>query len=129
MRHVYAEYFDLDERSEQISAIWIWAVFSQIILINLLIAMLTDLYAESKRVGKKEWQYNRVFLVDEFAAAYPLPPPLSLLQIIYILLHSIFTCKRKLDLGSVRTRPVRPVSARPRLRFCFLPPSLHINRP
>eukprot|EP00928_Gymnodinium_smaydae_P004861 TRINITY_DN11664_c1_g1_i1.p1 TRINITY_DN11664_c1_g1~~TRINITY_DN11664_c1_g1_i1.p1 ORF type:complete len:1203 (+),score=270.10 TRINITY_DN11664_c1_g1_i1:78-3686(+) len=53
---------------------------SNVLLVNLLIAMLNDTYVANKDESKREWAFNRVDAVLEFASpeAHILPPPLDL---------------------------------------------------
>ena len=61
------------------SILWSWAFVSQILLVNILIAMMTETYEKVKRNADNEWRYKRVFLVDEFAGTcYDIPCPFSL---------------------------------------------------
>eukprot|EP00930_Biecheleria_cincta_P018048 TRINITY_DN14182_c0_g1_i2.p1 TRINITY_DN14182_c0_g1~~TRINITY_DN14182_c0_g1_i2.p1 ORF type:complete len:1280 (-),score=211.37 TRINITY_DN14182_c0_g1_i2:82-3900(-) len=55
-------------------------IASNVLLVNLLIAMLNDTYQENKERSRREWAFNRVDAVLEFASpeAHILPPPLDL---------------------------------------------------
>lgn len=57
------------------------ALTSNVLLVNLLIAMLNDTYIANKDASKREWAFNRVDAVLEFssAEAHILPPPLDIL--------------------------------------------------
>lgn len=54
---------------------------SNVLLVNLLIAMLNDTYIANKDASKREWAFNRVDAVLEFSSpeAHILPPPLDCL--------------------------------------------------
>merc|ERR1712194_584177 len=56
------------------------ALTSNVLLVNLLIAMLNDTYVGNKEGSRREWAFNRVDAVLEFssAEAHILPPPLDL---------------------------------------------------
>merc|ERR1719215_666029 len=53
---------------------------SNVLLVNLLIAMLNDTYIANKDASKREWAFNRVDAVLEFSSpeAHILPPPFDL---------------------------------------------------
>jgi len=55
----------------------IYAFTSQIILVNLLIAMMGNTYEEVKGHSDKEWQYNRYIILYECKAISPVPPPFN----------------------------------------------------
>ena len=81
---MYGEFGELSEVSAAGSAIgtcvlWTWAFCSQVLLVNILIAMMTETYEKVKKNADNEWRYTRVFLVDEFAGTvYDIPSPLSM---------------------------------------------------
>ena len=60
------------------SLLWLYTFMVQIVLINLLIAMMTETYESVKENADNEWRFIRVSTVNEAAAAAPIPPPLSL---------------------------------------------------
>jgi len=55
---------------------------SNVLLVNLLIAMLNDTYIANKDASKREWAFNRVDAVLEFSSpeAHILPPPLDIIE-------------------------------------------------
>ena len=63
--------------------VWLYTFLVQIVLVNLLIAMMTDTYQKIQANADNEWKFQRVTIVDEFATAFYLPPPLSLPYTIY----------------------------------------------
>jgi len=60
---------------------YLLSLASNVLLVNLLIAMLNDTYVANKDSSKREWAFNRVDAVLEFASpeAHILPPPLDIL--------------------------------------------------
>jgi ADP-ribose pyrophosphatase len=81
---MYGEFGELSDVSAAGSAVgtavlWTWAFCSQILLVNILIAMMTETYEKVKKNADNEWRYTRVFLVDEFAGTvYDVPSPISM---------------------------------------------------
>ena len=58
---------------------WTYAFISEVLLVNLLIAMMTETYDKISKNKDDEYQFQRILIVDEFmGSVYPLPPPLSL---------------------------------------------------
>ena len=49
--------------------IWAYNFFSQVLLVNLLIAMMSETYSRIKRNADDEWKFKRVAVVDEFASS------------------------------------------------------------
>ena len=78
------------------SVLWCYIFVVNILLVNLLIAMMTETYERVQRQADNEWRFNRVYLVDEFAGSiYPLPPPLSLPYLVYEFACSFYAwCRR-----------------------------------
>ena len=72
---------------------WAYTFIVQIVLVNLLIAMMTDTYQKIQANADNEWKFTRVSIVDEFATAFYLPPPMSLPWTAYYTMvgvHKIF---------------------------------------
>jgi len=65
-----------------------YLVLSQVLLINLLIAMMADTYGDVRDNADKEWKFNQAFLLSQYIAANPVPPPLNL---VYIIIRAV-TC-------------------------------------
>lgn len=78
---------------------------SNVLLVNLLIAMLNDTYIANKDASKREWAFNRVDAVLEFSSpeAHILPPPLD-----------VYFSFQKLR------GPANPVSRRDQNRYCTI---------
>tara|TARA_R110002050_G_scaffold165197_1_gene295557 strand:+ start:159 stop:647 length:489 start_codon:yes stop_codon:yes gene_type:complete len=55
-----------------------YVVLSQILLANLLIALMTDSYAEIRENAKEEWKYNRFAFLKQYSSAEILPPPFNI---------------------------------------------------
>eukprot|EP01099_Mayorella_cantabrigiensis_P000889 TRINITY_DN1377_c0_g1_i1.p1 TRINITY_DN1377_c0_g1~~TRINITY_DN1377_c0_g1_i1.p1 ORF type:complete len:304 (+),score=61.51 TRINITY_DN1377_c0_g1_i1:174-1085(+) len=60
-----------------------YLVLSQVLLINLLIAMMADTYGDVRDNADKEWKFNQAFLLSQYIAANPVPPPFNMLYILY----------------------------------------------
>jgi len=66
--------------------IWLFLFNSNIVLINLLIAMMSDTYAKVTSEGLLCWQFERAKLISEFKQKIPLPPPLNLCWLLLVTL-------------------------------------------
>jgi len=60
---------------------------ADILLVNLLIAMMNDSYSRIHDNADLEWQFARYSLVSEYEAASALPPPLNIIQLLFRLLR------------------------------------------
>jgi hypothetical protein len=58
----------------------IYAVVTQIMLVNLLIAMMGDTYSEVKENSDLEWKFFRYALVCDYCTCSPHPPPFNLIM-------------------------------------------------
>jgi len=84
-----------------VALIAIYTMISQIMLVNLLIAMMGDTYATLKQNSDVEWKFYRRMFVRENVTVSCNPPPTNLVFVpIHFLLRTIFNpCgRRKLDL-------------------------------
>jgi len=57
----------------------VYALVAQIMLVNLLIAMMGDTYSEVKENSDKEWKFFRYSLVCDYCFCSPYPPPFNLI--------------------------------------------------
>jgi len=64
----------------------IYALISQIMLVNLLIAMMGNTYTEVKENSDKEWQFYRYVIVYEYKASSAYPPPFNFIVAPFVLL-------------------------------------------
>ena len=93
----YGEFGDLEAISLHgsfagTSLLWIYAFTSQILLVNLLIAMMTETYQKIKKDAKNEYRFQRILIVDEFmGSVFHIPPPISLPILLYHLCGSFLT--------------------------------------
>mmetsp|Transcript_9943 Transcript_9943/g.28938 ORF Transcript_9943/g.28938 Transcript_9943/m.28938 type:complete len:1510 (+) Transcript_9943:1910-6439(+) len=86
------------------SLLWIFSFTTQVVLVNLLIAMMSETYEKIKENADNEWKYSRVFVVDEFVSSvYWIPPPVSLPFLVLEMTHGF----SKLACNSVRDFCVR----------------------
>jgi hypothetical protein len=68
--------------------LWIFSFTTQVVLVNLLIAMMSETYENIKQNADNEWKYSRVFVVDEFVSSvYWIPPPFSLPFLVVEMTH------------------------------------------
>lgn len=59
--------------------LWSYLVVSNIVLVNLLIAMMGDTYGTIKEKADEEWKFGRLrSVVEANERMHPLPPPLNL---------------------------------------------------
>jgi len=66
-------------------AVYLFA--ADILLVNLLIAMMNDSYSRIHDNADLEWQFARYSLINEYEATSALPPPLNILQLLFRLLR------------------------------------------
>uniref|UniRef100_A0A7S3B8D3 Ion transport domain-containing protein n=1 Tax=Haptolina ericina TaxID=156174 RepID=A0A7S3B8D3_9EUKA len=59
--------------------LWLYVLVSNVLLVNLLIAMMSDTYTNIKENADIEWKYTRMTnVLEAVERTHPLPPPLSL---------------------------------------------------
>lgn len=66
--------------------LWIYEFFSVVLLMNLLVALMSDTYARVTAEGEVNWQYARAGLIREYLTQSPLPAPFNVL---YYALYNI----------------------------------------
>jgi len=59
----------------------LYLILGQILLQNLLIAMMADTYSEIRDNSDEEWKFGRYLLVHEYKTANLVPPPLNLIEL------------------------------------------------
>ena len=57
-----------------------YVVLSQILLANLLIAIMTDSYSDIRENSDIEWKFNRFAFLDQYSTTHILPPPFNILS-------------------------------------------------
>ena len=57
-----------------------YVVLSQILLANLLVALMTDSYSEIRENSDREWKFNRFAFLDQYSTTDVFPPPFNLLS-------------------------------------------------
>jgi hypothetical protein len=57
-----------------------YVVLSQILLANLLVALMTDSYSDIRENSEREWKFNRFAFLDQYSTADVFPPPFNLLS-------------------------------------------------
>ena len=80
------------------TVLWGYTFVVQIVLVNLLIAMLTETYERVQMSATDEWRYQRVSIVDEFASTPNVPAPLSMPLLILELSKTLGQWLRGFDL-------------------------------
>merc|ERR1712185_596033 len=60
------------------ATLWIFAMLSNVLLVNLLIAMMSETYQKIKRSADVEWKFGRVnSVLEAVERTHPMPPPFS----------------------------------------------------
>jgi len=59
----------------------LYLILGQILLQNLLIAMMADTYSDIRDNSDEEWKFSRYLLVHEYKTANLIPPPLNLIEL------------------------------------------------
>ena len=86
---------------------WLYLFAATIILVNLLIAQMSDTYSSVTAQSLEYWQFERCRLVSEFQDSKPvLPPPLNVIAEAITFIRNLF--KREQDLGGFKTLPPAP---------------------
>jgi hypothetical protein len=74
---------------------WLYLFVISVLLVNLLIAMMSDTYAKVMDQGRERWTFERAQLITEFKdTKTPLPPPFNVL---YVLLVELPAAWRRSD--------------------------------
>jgi len=68
----------------------LYLILGQILLQNLLIAMMADTYSEIRDNSDEEWKFSRYLLVHEYKTANLIPPPLNLIELVVTGIHKFF---------------------------------------
>jgi len=79
-------HYDVDNTVSQ-AMLWLYIVVSNVVLVNLLIAMMGDTYARVKENSDAEWKIGRLrSLLEATRQMHPVPPPFNLpLNLIHII--------------------------------------------
>jgi len=97
----------------------VYSLITQVMLVNLLIAMMGDTYSSVKENSDKEWKFSRYSLINDFITSSPYPPPLNLVfaPILYILdkLSSNEGAKSLVQVDIQFDKPVSKTEGRMRL--------------
>lgn len=90
--------------------LWIYLFLACIILVNLLIAQITNTYSRIMDKSLSHWQLERCRLVDEFKDSKPpAPPPFNVLyHTITIGKQLLFTADSQVDVYGFKTLPSSP---------------------
>ena len=74
----YIEYFSDFSGAMGETALWFYAMISNVLLVNLLIAMMSDTYQKIKDNADIEWKFSRVSsILEAIERTHPVPPPFS----------------------------------------------------
>ena len=63
-------------------ALWVYFLLSQVVLLNLLIAIMGDTWQRVKDSADEEWKFLLVQDMEEFFDLYPTPPPFNVLLLL-----------------------------------------------
>ena len=64
--------------------VWVHALFTQVLLLNIFVAMLTDSYSMSRERGKRNWNYVRAMSGPPSASTNLCPTPTTLVCRAYL---------------------------------------------
>ena len=62
------------------SLLSVYVLLSQVLLANLLIAIMTDSYSDIRENADKEWKFNRFAFLNQFSTSDVLPSPFNILS-------------------------------------------------
>jgi len=84
----FASSFNYLDNVEPVGLIFLaFYLFSaDILLINLLIAMMNDSYSRIQNNADKEWKFARASLISEYESVSAIPPPFNLIQLLFEIL-------------------------------------------
>ena len=91
--------------------LWIFQFMTGVVLVNLLIAMMSDTYAGTTSEGERRWLYNRSILIREYLEKPPMPSPLNILWYLFYQVPHWFTkrlgkrSKHEIDLTGYKLVP------------------------
>jgi hypothetical protein len=74
--------------------LWIYMLVGNVIMVNLLIAMMSDTFSATKENSLQIFRIQRYSLMKEYEEASFLPPPFNVLQVTFQLLTSVLECNR-----------------------------------
>jgi len=68
-----------------VPVIIVYSFVTQVMLVNLLIAMMGNTYDKVKQNSDQEWKFNRYRLIQDYHSGSDFPPPLNLFYLLYSL--------------------------------------------
>ena len=63
--------------------LFVYMLIGNVVMVNLLIAMMSDTYASVEEKSLEVWRFQKFELVKEYREAYQLPPPLVLISFVH----------------------------------------------
>ena len=85
----------------------IYLIISNILLVNLLIAMMAQSYQTIASQAKKIWSLQNINLLVEFRGLVPLPPPINLLNNVFeLLVYLLWSAWRSNGVGTNAVSPL-----------------------
>ncbi|CAH8446410.1 unnamed protein product [Schistosoma turkestanicum] len=73
----------------------VYVILTQVLLLNLVIAMFASTYMRIESASTKYWALQRYHIVGEYVDRSPIPPPLNLIWYIYLIIRYIIRgCKK-----------------------------------
>jgi preprotein translocase subunit Sec61beta len=80
--------------------LFLYEFFSVVLLMNLLVALMSDTYARVTAEGELNWQYARAGLIREYLTQSPLPAPFNVLYyVFYRIPMNLYRWHRKNSVG------------------------------
>nr|CAH8830372.1 unnamed protein product [Trichobilharzia regenti] len=73
----------------------VYVILTQVLLLNLVIAMFASTYMRIESASTKYWALQRYQIIGEYVNRPPLPPPLNLIWYIYAIIRYLIGCCRK----------------------------------
>ncbi|CAH8467321.1 unnamed protein product [Schistosoma margrebowiei] len=78
----------------------VYVILTQVLLLNLVIAMFASTYMRIESASTKYWALQRYHIVGEYVNRSPIPPPLNIIWYIYLIIRYIIRGCRKSPLKS-----------------------------
>ncbi|VDP74772.1 unnamed protein product [Schistosoma mattheei] len=78
----------------------VYVILTQVLLLNLVIAMFASTYMRIESASTKYWALQRYHIVGEYVNRSPIPPPLNIIWYIYLIIRYLIRGCRKSPLKS-----------------------------
>lgn len=88
-----------------------YSLITQVMLVNLLIAMMGDTYTKVEENSDKEWKFYRYCLIVDYSTHSPCPPPLNLLFVPYSIIKQRNSHTKSLLISLIKKhQPYEPMN-------------------